>query len=62
MSAPSKPRMISEHQAVAVQVLHGKLGRPLPPIAHLTHAEAGDLIIELRDALSAAAGRQESER
>lgn len=39
----AKPRMIARHQAVALQVLHGKLGRPLPEIAHLTHAEAGRL-------------------
>ena len=56
MTAPAKPRMIDRHQGLAIQILHGKLGRPLPEIAHLTHEQAGDLIIALRADLEQIAG------
>lgn len=49
-------RMITKTQAEAIRVLHGKLDRPLPEIAHYTFEEAGDLIIALRDEVLALDG------
>lgn len=40
--------MVTETQAIAIRVLHGKLGRPCPEIAHLTFGQAGDLIMAVR--------------